>query len=243
MGRLSGKRALITGAAQGIGKATVQAFSKEGATVIATDINQNALQDLEQLSGVSIKVLDVTDKNAIDNLNVEDIDILFNCAGYVHHGTLLDCDVKAWDFSFNLNVKSMYLMCQKFIPKMIAKKKGVIINMSSVVSSIKAAPNRCVYGTTKAAVVGLTKSIAVDYIEDGIRCNCVCPATIDTPSLRDRVNSASDPKAAMESFIARQKIGRLGTAEEVAQLCVYLASDESSYTTGTEFIIDGGWSI
>lgn len=245
MGRLAGKRALITGAGQGIGKATTLAFLREGATVIATDIDEDKLKAFDGISEIDVRILDVTDLNAIQKLakDIDDLDILFNCAGYVHHGTILECDLAAWDFSFSINVKSMYAMCQQFLPQMLKKEKGVIINMSSIASSVKAATNRFVYGTTKAAVIGLTKSIAIDFISKGIRCNCICPGTVDTPSLHERINAQPNPNMAMQDFISRQKIGRLGTAEEIASLCVYLASEESAYMTGNEIIIDGGWSL
>jgi len=246
MGRLEGKKAVVSAAAQGIGRATVLAFVKEGAEVIATDINEQKLNELEGLKGVTVKVLDVTDSKAVKKFAEDfgkNVDILFNCAGFVHHGTILDTDDAAWDFSFNLNVKSMFHMCKAFIPHMLKRKHGVILNMSSVASSIKGAPNRFVYGATKAAIIGLTKSIACDYISEGIRCNCICPATVETPSLHDRIRNTGDEEKAMKEFVARQKMGRLGTPEEIAMLCVYLASDESSYTTGTPVIIDGGWCL
>ncbi|EHB13921.1 3-hydroxybutyrate dehydrogenase type 2 [Heterocephalus glaber] len=221
------------------------AFAKEGAKVIATDINESKLQELEECPGIQTRVLDVTKKKQIDQFaqEVERVDVLFNVAGFVHHGTILDCEETDWDFSMNLNVRSMFLMIKAFLPKMLAQKSGNIINMSSVASSIKGVVNRCVYSTTKAAVIGLTKSVAADFIQQGIRCNCVCPGTVDTPSLQERIQAREDPQEALKDFLKRQKTGRFATAEEVALLCVYLASEESAYMTGHPMVIDGGWSL
>ncbi|XP_053317529.1 dehydrogenase/reductase SDR family member 6 isoform X2 [Spea bombifrons] len=245
MGRLDGKVILLSAAAQGIGRAAAIAFAKEGAQVIATDTNDVKLKELESYQGIRTRVLDVTKKEQIEKLcqEIDRIDVLFNVAGFVHHGTILDCEEKDWDFTMNLNVRSMYLMIKTFLPKMLAQKSGNIINMSSVASSIKGVVNRCVYSTSKAAVIGLTKSVAADFIEQGIRCNCICPGTVDTPSLRERIQARPNPEQALKDFLARQKTGRMATAEEVAYLCVYLASDESAYITGNEHIIDGGWSL
>ncbi|CAL1547314.1 unnamed protein product [Lymnaea stagnalis] len=246
MGRLDGKVVVLSAAAQGIGRATAILAAKEGARVIATDVNGELLKELDSVAGIETQVLDVLNKEAVENFakSIDKIDVLFNCAGFVHHGTLLDCDEKAWDFSFNLNVKSVYTMCKNFVPKFIAQGTGgSVINMASVVSSIKGAPNRFVYGATKAAVIGLTKSLAVDYVQYKIRFNNVCPGTVDTPSLRDRMAAQDDPEQALKDFIARQKLGRLASADEIASLVIYLASDESNFVTGQEFIIDGGWSI
>ncbi|NWH80022.1 BDH2 dehydrogenase, partial [Piaya cayana] len=221
------------------------AFAKEGAQVIATDINESKLQELEKYPGIKIRVLDVTKKEQIENLakEIERIDVLCNIAGFVHHGTILECEEQDWNFTMNLNVRSMYLMIKTFLPKMLKQKSGNIINMSSVASSIKGVVNRCVYSTSKAAVIGLTKSVAADFIEQGIRCNCVCPGTVDTPSLQERIQAQPNPEKALKDFLARQKTGRMATAEEVANLFVYLASDESAYVTGNKLIIDGGWSL
>ncbi|GAB1606922.1 3-hydroxybutyrate dehydrogenase type 2-like [Argonauta hians] len=247
MGRLEGKVAVLTAAAQGIGLATALAFHREGAKVFATDINTEKLQELAASeAGIETYCLDVTNQEDINRFieKLPQVDILFNCAGFVHHGTLVECQEKWWDFSFNLNVKSVYRMCSKVIPKMLQQKNGgSIINMSSVASSIKGAANRCVYGATKAAVIGLSKSIAVDYVSENIRCNSVCPGTVDTPSLQGRIKAAPDTENAMTKFLERQKMGRLGTANEIASLVVYLASDESAFVTGQEFVIDGGWSM
>ncbi|KAG8454141.1 hypothetical protein GDO86_000691 [Hymenochirus boettgeri] len=245
MGRLDGKVILLSAAAQGIGRAAAIAFAKEGARVIATDINEEKLKELESYKGIQTRILDVTKKEQIENLckEIDRIDVLFNVAGFVHHGTILDCEEADWDFTMNVNVRSMYFMIKAVLPKMLAQKSGNIINMSSVASSIKGVVNRCVYSTSKAAVIGLTKSVASDFIEQGIRCNCICPGTVDTPSLRERIQARPDPEQALKDFLARQKTGRLATAEEVAHLCVYLASDESAYVTGNECIIDGGWSL
>ena len=242
MPRLKDKTALITAAGQGIGKATAELFAREGAQVVATDINSAALHNL---AGCRTRRLDVTDRTAIKDLAAElgAVDILFNCAGYVADGPILECVEDDWDFSFELNVKSMYRMTKAFLPAMLAAGGGAIINMSSVVSTLTAAPNRFVYGATKAAVIGMTKSIALDYVKQGIRCNAICPGTVDTPSLQDRLNAFADPVQARKDFESRQPMGRLGSAEEVANLALYLASDESSYTTGAIIPVDGGWSI
>ena len=244
-GRLEGKRAVVTAAGQGIGRASALLFHRQGAEVWALDINSAALESLPGESrGIGTAVVDVTDPTAVAAIakDAGPIDILFNCAGYVHHGAILDCDESAFDFSMDLNVKAMYRMVRAFLPGMLQRGHGNIINMSSVVSSVKGAPNRFIYGTTKAAVIGLTRSIAADYVGQGIRCNCICPGTVETPSLQGRINAFDDPVEAGKMFIARQPLGRLGTAEEIAALALYLASDESSYTTGTAQIIDGGWS-
>ncbi|XP_016014537.1 3-hydroxybutyrate dehydrogenase type 2 isoform X2 [Rousettus aegyptiacus] len=245
MGRLDGKVIILTAAAQGIGRAAALAFAREGARVIATDINEPKLQELEEYPGIQTRVLDVTKKKQIDQFarEVERIDVLFNVASFVHHGTILDCEEKDWDFSMNLNVRSMYLMIKAFLPKMLAQKSGNIINMSSVASSIRGVVNRCVYSTTKAAVIGLTKSVAADFIEQGIRCNCVCPGTVDTPSLQERIQTRPNSEEELSNFLKRQKTGRFATADEIAMLCVYLASDESAYVTGNPVIIDRGWSL
>ncbi|XP_053107282.1 dehydrogenase/reductase SDR family member 6 [Hemicordylus capensis] len=245
MGRLEGKVVLLSAAAQGIGRAVAIAFAKEGAKVIATDINESKLRELEACPGIQVRVLDVTSKEQIENLakELKRIDVLCNIAGTVHHGTILDCEEKDWDVTMNVNVRSMYLMIKTFLPKMLEQKSGNIINMASVVSSIKGTTNRCAYAASKGAVIGLTKSIAADFVDKGIRCNCVCPGTIDTPSLRERMQASSNPDQALKDFIARQRLGRLGTPEEVAHLFVFLASDESSFVTGNECIVDGGWRL
>ncbi|KAJ8335839.1 hypothetical protein SKAU_G00391810 [Synaphobranchus kaupii] len=245
MGRLDGKVIVLSAAAQGIGRAAAVAFAKEGAQVMATDINGEKLKELDSYPNIKTKVVDVTKRDQVEALanELDHIDVLFNVAGFVHHGTILDCEEKDWDFTMNVNVRSMYLMTKAFLPKMLARKSGNIINMASVASSIKGVPQRCVYSTSKAAVIGLTKSVAADFLEQGVRCNCVCPGTVDTPSLRDRIQARPDPEQALKDFLARQKTGRMCTAEEVAHLCVYLASDESAYVTGTEHIIDGGWRL
>ncbi|WP_420403831.1 SDR family oxidoreductase [Nisaea sp.] len=241
-GRLNGKKALVTASAQGIGKATVEAFSREGAEVIATDINMDALGALKDLPGVTLRKLDVLDDVAVTSAAKEigALDVLFNCAGFVHHGTILDTSDEDWDFSFNLNVKAMFRMCRAFLPAMLERGGGSIINMSSVSSSLKGIPTRCVYGASKAAVLGLTKSISADFLKQGIRCNAVCPGTVQSPSLDGRINAFDDPVQARKEFIARQPLGRLGTAEEIAAMVLYLASDESAYTTGQFFVVDGG---
>ncbi len=243
--RLKGKTAFITAAGQGMGKAAAVAFAAEGANVWATDLNSGPLQSLAGRDGIVIRQLDATDEQAIAKLAAEvgTIDVLLNGAGYVHHGTILDCAPKDWDFSMNVNVRSMYLMTRAFLPGMLTRGKGSIINLASIASSIKGIPNRLVYGTSKAAVIGLTKSIAADYVKQGIRCNAVCPGTIDTPSLADRINAFADPVQARKDFIARQPMGRLGTVEDMVPLFIYLASDESAFATGTTFSIDGGMTI
>ena len=244
MKRLENKTCLVTAAGNGIGKATAIAFAENGAKVIATDIDADALATIDHPS-IETRILDVMSDEAIKAAASEigTLDVLFNCAGFVHNGTILECSEKDWDFSFNLNVKSMYLMISAFLPGMIENGGGSIINMSSVASSIKGVPNRFVYTTTKAAVVGLTKALAADFIGKGIRCNAICPATIETPSLHERLKATGDYEKALADFVSRQPIGRIGKADEVAALCVYLASDESGYTTGTTQLIDGGWAI
>lgn len=244
--RLRNKMTLLTAAAQGIGKAAATAFAREGARVIATDISQGGLDSLaREVPGIRALRLDVRDPAAIGRIAGElgVVDVLFNCAGFVHHGTILDCDEQAWAFSVDLNVTAMYRMTRAFLPTMLAAGHGNIINMSSVASSVTGAPNRFVYGATKAAVVGMTKSIATDFVSRGIRCNAICPGTIDTPSLHQRMAAGGDYEAARAAFVSRQPMGRIGTAEEVAELAVYLASDESAFTTGQIHVIDGGWTI
>jgi 2-keto-3-deoxy-L-fuconate dehydrogenase len=239
--RLAGKTAFITAAGQGIGRAAAELFAAEGATVWATDIRADLLQGLDDCRTLT---LDVRDKDAISRAadRVGDVDVLFNCAGYVHSGSILECDEQAWNLSFDLNVTAMFRLAATFIPGMLARAGGSIINMSSVASSIKGVPNRFVYGATKAAVIGLTKSIAADFVSKGIRCNAVCPGTVDTPSLHDRLRATGDYDAAWKAFTARQPMGRLGKANEIAALALYLASDESAFVTGQCHVIDGGWS-
>lgn len=246
MKKLAGKIAVVTAAAQGIGRATAIAFAEEGAIVWATDITEAALKTLSDGQPyIRTRRLDVLKTHEIDDLAAElgSLDVLFNCAGFVHHGTILDCTDKDWDFSFDLNVKSMYRTCRAFLPAMLKAGKGSIINMSSAASSVKAAPNRFVYGSTKAAVIGLTKAIAADFIKQGIRCNAICPGTVQSPSLEQRIAAQGDAEKAFASFVARQPMGRLGRPEEIAALSVYLASDESSFTTGQIHVIDGGFSV
>jgi 2-keto-3-deoxy-L-fuconate dehydrogenase len=243
--RLAGKTILLTAAAQGIGRASALAFAGEGARVTATDIDEEKLAELSAVDGIETRRLDVTDPAAIEAAarDVSAPDVLFNCAGFVHHGSVLTTGEDEWRFNMTLNVDSMYRMIRAFLPGMIERGGGSIINMSSVASSIRGLPNRFVYGTTKAAVIGLTKSVAADYIRDGIRCNCICPGTVETPSLEDRIAAFDDPVQARRDFIARQPLGRIGTAEEIASLIVWLASDESTYATGTAFVVDGGVSL
>ncbi len=250
-GRLGGKVALVTAAGQGIGRASALAMAREGAKVFATDVDRGALQALKDESGSNL------DTFALDALKADHIaeavtragaiDILFNCAGYVHHGTVLDCSDRDWDFSFELNVKSHFRMIKAFLPAMLERGSGSIINMASVVSSIKGVPNRFAYGASKAAVIGLTKAVAIDFVARGIRCNAVCPGTVDSPSLQERMRvlgeAAGGYEKARATFLARQPGGRLGTTEEIAALVVFLASDEASFITGQAYIVDGGWSI
>lgn len=247
MSELHGKRVLITAAGQGIGLASARAFAAAGAQVIATDIDISALQDVPGLTALQ---LDVTSAEAITALSeqVGAVDVLFNCAGYVHAGSILECDETAWEHSLQINVTAMYRMIRVTLPGMLARGGGSIINMASVASSIKGVPNRFAYTASKAAVVGLTKSVAVDYIAQGIRCNAICPGTVDSPSLRARIAEQAALQGVAEEqvygqFVARQPMGRLGSAEEVAQLVLYLGSDASSYTTGALHVIDGGMSI
>jgi len=244
-GRLAGKTAFITAAGQGMGRGAALAFAREGAKVWATDLNGKTLREIEGKDGIRTRVLDVTDEAAIARVASEagEIDILFNCAGIVHHGTILDCAPKDWDQSFAVNVKSMYLVTRALLPGMLRKGRGSIINMASVASSVRGLPNRFVYGASKAAVIGLTKAIAADYVGKGIRCNAICPGTVDTPSLQGRINAQPDPAQARKDFVARQPMGRLGTVEDITGILVFLASDESLFATGNAYSIDGGMTI
>lgn len=244
--RLAGKVALVTAAGQGIGRATAIAFAGEGAVVWATDINEPALATIShERPDIRTRRLDVRNAEDVANCAAEvgTLDVLVNCAGHVHHGSILDCSENDWDFSFDVNVKSMYRTCRAFLPAMLQAGTGSIINISSVVSSIKGAPNRFVYASTKAAVIGLTKAIAADFIRSGIRCHAICPGTVQSPSLEQRIAAQGDAEKARQEFIARQPMGRLGRPEEIAALAVYLAADESSFTTGQAHIIDGGFSL
>lgn len=240
-GRLAGKTALVTAAAQGIGRATAERFLAEGATVWATDIN---VELLAALAGCRTRPLDIRSGEQVADAvsEIGRIDILFNCAGFVHAGTILECDEHAWNLSIDLNVTSMYRLVRAVLPGMLERGSGTIINMSSVAGSIKGVSNRFAYGTTKAAVIGLTKSIAADYVARGIRCNAICPGTVDTPSLHSRLQATGDYQAARSAFVARQPMGRLGEPGEIAALAAYLASDESSFVTGQCHVIDGGWA-
>ena len=247
--RLQGKTALVTAAGQGIGRASALALAAEGAQVWATDVNAKLLDGYEGVSGVRAVQLDVLDRAAVARVigGMPALDVLFNCAGFVHAGTVLQASDEDLAFAFNLNVRAQFWTIQAALPRMLGNDggagRGSIINMASVCSSIKGLPNRFVYGTTKAAVIGLTKSVAADYVGQGIRCNAICPGTVDTPSLQDRINANADPKAAREAFIARQPMGRLARAEEIAPLVVYLASDEAQFVTGQAYAIDGGITV
>ena len=245
-GRLEGKKILVTAAGQGIGKATAIAFHKEGAQVTATDLNDKTLADLnKEYPEIKVQKLDSTANNAILEFTktLDKVDVLFNAVGFVHHGTILDCEEKDWDFSFDVNIKSMYFMCRAILPLMIKQNGGSIINISSIASSLKGLPNRFVYGASKAAIIGLTKSIASDFVKQNIRCNAIAPGTVFSPSWQERVNQSPDPVQAKKDFIARQPMGRLGTAEEIASMAIYLAGDESTFTTGNTFSVDGGMTI
>jgi 2-keto-3-deoxy-L-fuconate dehydrogenase len=243
--RLVGKTAFITAAGQGIGRAAALAFAREGAKVWATDMNARSVGELEGKDGIRSRALDVTDETAINKAasEVGDVDVLFNCAGVVHHGSILDASVKDWDQAFAVNVKSMFLVARAFIPGMLKKGRGSIINMASVASSVRGLPNRFVYGASKAAVIGLTKSIAADFVAKGVRCNAICPGTVDTPSLQGRINAFADPVQARKDFVARQPMGRLGTVDDITGILVFLASDESLFATGNAYSVDGGMTI
>jgi 2-dehydro-3-deoxy-L-fuconate 4-dehydrogenase len=250
MARLAGKTALVTAAGQGIGFASAVQMAKEGATVYATDVNAKLLDNFKGVTNVIARRLDVLDDDAVRATIAElpALDVLFNCAGYVHNGTILDCTPKDWDFSFNLNVRSMYVAIQAALPKMLEKcqktgSRASIINMASVAGSIKGLPNRFVYGASKAAVIGLTKAVAADFVQKGVRCNAIAPGTVDTPSLGERISTYDDPVEARKMFIARQPMGRLAKAEEIAPIVVFLASDESTFATGQVFSVDGGMTI
>lgn len=244
MQRLAGKRALITAAGQGIGRASAERMAAEGAEVIATDVNEALVAELAGLPGITAKVLNVLDPGAITALVAEigPVDILFNCAGVVHNGTVLEATEAEWDFAFDLNAKAQFRMIRAVLPGMIAKGNGSIINMSSVAGPKKGPINRAVYSASKAAVVGLTRAVAADYVAQGIRCNSICPGTVDSPSLHERLKATGDYEGALKAFIGRQAMGRLGRADEIAALVCYLASDEAGFTTGTEHVIDGGWT-
>ena len=244
--RLRGKRALVTAAGQGMGRAAVEAFVREGARIVATDVNPGLLDAaFAKQAAVQREKLDVLDDAAVRAFveRVGAVDILFNCAGWVHQGSLLECTVEDWDRSFDLNVRSMFVMTKAMLPKMIAAGGGVILNMASVLGARKAAPNRLAYAASKAAVEGFTRALAIDHVKQNIRVNCVCPGTVDTPSLGDRIKAFADPVQARRDFIARQPMGRLATAEEIAETFVYLVSDESSFMTGQALFVDGGMSL
>ncbi len=249
-GRLEGKRALVTAAGQGIGAAAARAFAREGARVFATDVSPSLLEALDGVDGIATRRLDVTDAGEIGRVtsDIGPLDVLFNCAGIVHHGSILECQEKDWDLAFELNVKAMYRMLRAVLPGMLDNGGGTIVNMASVASSVKGVPARCAYGASKAAVIGLTKSVAADFVGRGIRCNAICPGTVQSPSLDQRiadqaVAAGNSVDAVRGAFIARQPMGRLGTTEEIAALAVYLASDESAFTTGTTQIVDGGMTL
>ena len=242
--RLSGKRAIVTAAGQGIGRAIAAAFAREGASVFASDIDPVKLEGLDR-EGIKTDALDVTDAEAVRRYAAAlgTVDVLVNCAGWVHHGTILDAGEEDWDRSFEVNLRSMFRTIRAVLPGILEGGGGAILNIASVVSSIKAAPNRCVYGASKAGVIGLTKAVAIDFVREKVRCNAICPGTIDTPSLGERIMAFPDPEGTREQFIARQPMCRFGKAEEIAQLAVYLGSDESAFVTGAAFVIDGGMSL
>ena len=245
-GKLAGRVALVTSAGQGIGRSSAIALAREGAKVFATDIREDLFKDISKdHPGITGLGLNVLEQSAVDAAlkRTGPIDILFNCSGFVHNGTVLECEEKDWDFSFDLNVKAHYRMIKAYLPGMLAKGKGNIINMASVASSIKGAPNRFVYGASKAAVIGLTKALAADFVAKGIRCNAICPGTVETPSLYDRMRAQGDFEKAKAAFIARQPMGRLAQPEEIAEMVIYLASDDSAFMTGQALVIDGGWSL
>jgi NAD(P)-dependent dehydrogenase (short-subunit alcohol dehydrogenase family) len=243
--RLAGKRALVTAAGQGMGRAAVLAFAREGAKVLATDVDPKLLEQLPKNPAIATSRLDVLNDAEVAKFveSTGAVDILFNCAGWVHQGSILDCRPEDWDRSFQLNVRSQFTMCKAMIPKMAAAGGGVILNMASVLGATKAAPNRLAYAASKAAVQGFTRALALDHVKQGIRVNCVCPGTVDTPSLGDRINAFTDPVQARKDFVARQPMGRLATAEEIAETFVYLVSDESSFMTGQAVFVDGGMSL
>lgn len=243
-GRLAGKTAIVTSAGQGIGRSSVLALAEAGARVFATDVKPELLKGLESETVITFK-LDVLDRSQIEGAlaRTGPVDVLFNCSGYVHHGSVLDCEDKDWDFSFDLNVKSHFRMIQAYLPGMLERGRGSIINMASVASSIKGVVNRAAYGASKAAVIGLTKSVAADFVTKGVRCNCICPGTVETPSLYDRMRAQGDFEKAKAAFIARQPMGRLAQPEEIAALVVYLASDETAFMTGQSITIDGGFTL
>lgn len=245
MNRLAGKTCVITAAGQGIGRATAELFAAEGAEVWATDINLPALETLSSVSGITVRRVDVTDAAAVTELARQTgaIDVLFNCAGYVHAGTVLDCSEDDWDFAFNLNARAMFRTIRAYLPGMVSNGGGSIINMSSIASSLKGVPNRFVYTASKAAVLGITKSVAADYVTKGVRCNAICPGTVDSPSLHERLRATGDYDKALSEFIARQPMGRVGKDAEIAALALYLASDESGFTTGQSHVVDGGWGM
>lgn len=245
MGRLSGKTCVVTSAGQGIGRATVLAMVREGATVWATDINDALLQDLAKAhKAIKTLVVDVTQQDHVDRAaeTIGTPDTLFNCSGFVHGGTIMEVTDKDWDFAFDLNVRAHFRMMRAFTPGWLARGKGVVVNMSSIAGSLKGVPNRFLYGATKAAVIGMTKAMAADYVSKGIRLNAICPGTVETPSLYDRMRAQGDFEAAKAAFIARQPMGRLAQPEEIADMVVYLSCDESAFVTGQTFVIDGGWS-
>jgi len=244
-GRLAGKTAFVTAAGQGIGRSTAELYAAEGATVYASDINDAALVELEKIDGITAIKLDVTDAQAVAACvtELDPLDVLFNCAGFVANGSILNTDDKDWEFSFDLNVTAMYRMIKLTLPAMLENGGGSIINMSSVASSLKGVPNRFAYCASKAAVIGMTKSIAADFVKQGIRCNAICPGTVDSPSMHGRLRATGDYDTALADFINRQPMGRIGSADEIAALALYLASDDSAFTTGQTHAIDGGWSV